>query len=83
MLLALLMFTVSEWQGKAEGERDVKIKMDIGKKAILVFTVDNVRRATRTIDCKRTEKIFIKESVDKARNFLLLKFDNDYDLVSC
>lgn len=56
--------------------------MDIRKKAVIIFTAGNTRRATRTIDCKRTEKIFLKESVDKDRNFLLLKFDNDYDLVS-
>ena len=71
-----------EWQGAKEGERDVKVRLDIGKKSLLVFTAQNVKRPTRTIDCNRTETFTIIESSDKQRTYLLVRIPNEYDLVS-
>jgi len=73
---------VSEWQGQKEGERDIKVRMDIRKKSLLIF-LPGQARPTRTIDCKRTDRLYAKESVDKARNFLLIRIPNEYDLVRC
>lgn len=77
----LSLHEVSEWQGPKEGLRSVKVKCDVDKKAILVFADPNTRKPTRTLSCKDGGKMFLKESVDKQRNYLLIRVPREYDLV--
>ncbi|XP_067938007.1 dual oxidase 2-like [Watersipora subatra] len=72
---------VVEWQGHKEGDRDVKVRMDIRKKSLILFAAGNLRRPARTIDCSRTSKLVLTESTDRLRNYLSVSIDNDYDLV--
>jgi len=73
--------SVAEWQGHKEGMRDVKIRMDASKKALLIFVGQDIRRPKRTIDCKLYDKIYVKEAFEAKENLLLLRFPKDYDLV--
>lgn len=71
-----------EWQGDNEGERDIKIRLDLRQQAIKVFTGSDVRRPARTIDCKGCDKLYTKEAQDKKANMVLVRVPKDYDLVS-
>lgn len=75
-------FIVSEWQGDKEGSRSVKVKFDESKRAILLFAGASRGRPTRTVDCKNVKKMYLKESVDRNCNYLLIRVAQDYDLVS-